>query len=94
MIAVSPMRPNFLLVMPPVEVAAARLPKLSQATAPTVPRDFGFVFCVSLCFFVVSVLKTPVATAPGSDKKVTNPVATASGSDKKLAKSAGYSPWR
>ena len=37
------MRPNFLLVIPPVEVAAARFPKESQATAPTVPiADLGF----------------------------------------------------
>ena len=34
----SPTRPNFLLVMPPVEVPAARLPIWSSATAPTVPN--------------------------------------------------------
>src|SRR5258708_28309023 len=32
------MRPECLLVMPPVEVAAARLPSRSIATAPTVPN--------------------------------------------------------
>ena len=37
MIAVSPTRPNFLFVMPPVDVAAAKWPLRSQATAPTVP---------------------------------------------------------
>ena len=36
MIGESPMRPQRLFVMPPVEVAAARLPFLSRATAPTV----------------------------------------------------------
>ena len=40
MIGESPTRPHFLPVMPPVEVAAARLPVASSATAPTVPiRD-------------------------------------------------------
>ena len=34
------MRPYFLLVMPPVDVAAAILPLASQATAPTVPNFF------------------------------------------------------
>ena len=38
MIGESPMRPQRLLVMPPVDVAAARLPFLSRATAPTVPK--------------------------------------------------------
>ena len=33
----SPTRPNRLLVRPPVDVAAARLPARSSATAPTVP---------------------------------------------------------
>src|ERR1044071_6652394 len=37
MIGLSPTRPGNLPVMPPVEVAAARLPCLSRATAPTVP---------------------------------------------------------
>src|SRR6218665_2205900 len=34
----SPTRPTRLLVMPPVEVAAARWPCMSSATAPTVPN--------------------------------------------------------
>src|SRR5690606_14979723 len=34
----SPMRPHFLLVMPPVLVAAAMWPWRSSATAPTVPK--------------------------------------------------------
>src|SRR4051812_35140857 len=34
---VSPTRPKRLLVIPPVLVAAARLPNRSSATAPTVP---------------------------------------------------------
>lgn len=38
MIGESPILPYFLLVSPPVEVAEAKLPKLSQATAPTVPN--------------------------------------------------------
>jgi len=33
----SPIRPKRLLVIPPVDVAAARLPYESRATAPTVP---------------------------------------------------------
>ena len=33
----SPTRPGILLVNPPVDVAAARLPAASSATAPTVP---------------------------------------------------------
>src|SRR5260370_268403 len=37
MMGESPTRPAFLFVVPPVEVAAARLPFLSSATAPTVP---------------------------------------------------------
>ena len=37
MIGVSPTRPGNLPVMPPVEVAAARSPRQSRATAPTVP---------------------------------------------------------
>ncbi len=37
MIGESPTRPHFLPVMPPVEVAAARLPCAASATAPTVP---------------------------------------------------------
>ena len=40
-IGVSPMRPHRLLVMPPVEVAAATLPEASSATAPTVPNFFS-----------------------------------------------------
>src|SRR3984885_10063445 len=39
MIGESPTRPWRLLVMPPVEVAAARSPLASSATAPTVPCD-------------------------------------------------------
>ncbi|MNY77357.1 hypothetical protein D3C86_2172290 [compost metagenome] len=34
----SPTLPYFLFVIPPVEVAAARFPFLSSATAPTVPN--------------------------------------------------------
>mmetsp|Transcript_14620 Transcript_14620/g.24950 ORF Transcript_14620/g.24950 Transcript_14620/m.24950 type:complete len:303 (+) Transcript_14620:580-1488(+) len=37
MMGVSPTRPDILLVRPPVEVAAARLPLRSRATHPTVP---------------------------------------------------------
>src|ERR1041384_394092 len=37
MIGLSPMRPGSLPAMPPVEVAAARSPSRSRATAPTVP---------------------------------------------------------
>ena len=37
MIGVSPTRPGNLPVIPPVEVAAARSPRQSRATAPTVP---------------------------------------------------------
>ena len=37
MMGESPTRPKRLLVRPPVEVAAARLPFESSATAPTVP---------------------------------------------------------
>jgi hypothetical protein len=39
MIGESPIRPTGLLVSPPVEVAAARFPPLSSATAPTVPSS-------------------------------------------------------
>jgi len=39
MMGESPTRPAFLFVVPPVEVAAARLPFLSSATAPTVHVD-------------------------------------------------------
>ena len=45
MMGESPTRPQRLPVMPPVEVAAARLPSASSATAPTVPkatRSFSF----------------------------------------------------
>ncbi len=38
MMGESPTRPQRLPVMPPVEVAAARLPCRSSATAPTVPK--------------------------------------------------------
>ena len=38
MIGLSPTRPAIFAAMPPVEVAAARLPWASRATAPTVPR--------------------------------------------------------
>jgi hypothetical protein len=38
MMGESPTRPHRLLVSPPVDVAAARLPLRSTATAPTVPR--------------------------------------------------------
>ena len=41
MMGESPTRPGRLLVMPPVEVAAARLPAPSRATAPTVPWVVG-----------------------------------------------------
>src|SRR5439155_25053510 len=34
----SPTRPYFLFVRPPVEVPAARLPCVSSATQPTVPK--------------------------------------------------------
>jgi hypothetical protein len=37
MTGVSPTRPGDFAVMPPVDVAAARLPFRSRATAPTVP---------------------------------------------------------
>src|SRR6266702_1749009 len=42
MIGESPMRPQRLLEMPPVEVPAARPPCWSRATAPTVPRSLAF----------------------------------------------------
>ena len=38
-IGVSPMRPSHLPVIPPVEVAAARRPLQSMATAPTVSES-------------------------------------------------------
>src|SRR5947207_10824995 len=41
MIGESPTRPGRLLVIPPVEVAAARFPSPSSATAPTVPCAAG-----------------------------------------------------
>src|SRR5947208_4161174 len=41
MIGESPTRPNRLFVVPPVDVPAARLPLMSSATAPTVPRCLG-----------------------------------------------------
>jgi hypothetical protein len=46
----SPSRPKRLFVMPPVEVAAARLPWTSSATAPTVSRSFSsFSFLSASC---------------------------------------------
>ena len=39
MIGVSPTRPGSFSCMPPVEVAAARWPRASRATAPTVPTS-------------------------------------------------------
>ena len=42
MMGESPTRPTCLLVSPPVEVAAARLPARSSATAPTVPLGSAF----------------------------------------------------
>ena len=47
------MRPQRLPVIPPVEVAAARLPSLSIATAPTVPTTDGvlaYAFLLGLGF--------------------------------------------
>src|SRR5438045_3166796 len=38
MMGESPTRPYCLLLMPPVDVPAARLPSLSSATQPTVPN--------------------------------------------------------
>ncbi len=43
----SPILPHFLLVIPPVEVPAAKFPFISIATHPTVP-NFEDEFC---CFF-------------------------------------------
>ena len=52
MMGVSPTRPEILPVRPPVLVAAAKFPRVSRATQPTVPRpgassgvvdDFGFL---------------------------------------------------
>src|SRR2546429_9053274 len=47
MIGGSPPRRGRLLVTPPVEVAAARLPSPSRATAPTVPAAAGTVGAVA-----------------------------------------------
>jgi hypothetical protein len=44
----SPTLQNILLFIPPVEVATAKLPDLSKATAPTVPRSL----------FVIRVFQT------------------------------------
>jgi len=41
MMGESPTRPWRLFVIPPVEVAAARSPAASNATAPTVPCEEG-----------------------------------------------------
>src|SRR2546421_286269 len=38
MMGESPTRPNRFMLVPPVDVPAARLPALSSATAPTVPN--------------------------------------------------------
>src|ERR1051325_7871132 len=51
MIGVSPMRPYILFVVPPVDVAAARLPLWSSATAPTVPKRFSSARSSSACGF-------------------------------------------
>ncbi len=55
-IGTSPTLPNFLFVIPPVEVAAAKFPFLSKATAPTVPNfsvlslfDDSFSRCKIFC---------------------------------------------
>ncbi len=47
MMGESPTRPRIFIIMPPVEVPAARFPYPSSATQPTVP----FLFCDSSCFF-------------------------------------------
>ena len=39
MIGASPILSHFLLVIPPVEVPAAKFPALSKATQPTVPAE-------------------------------------------------------
>ena len=44
MIGVSPTRPGLFAVIPPVEVAAAMLPLVSMATAPTVSHP-GHLDC-------------------------------------------------
>ena len=43
----SPILPHFLLVIPPVEVPAAKFPFISIATHPTVPNFEGLFFCFS-----------------------------------------------
>ena len=50
-IGVSPTRPGILFVIPPVEVAAAIFPSLSNATAPTVPILSSIMFLV-MSFFL------------------------------------------
>src|SRR5438876_2578915 len=45
MMGESPTRPRCLSVSPPVEVAAARCPAPSSATAPTVPLPGGLAAC-------------------------------------------------
>ena len=53
MIGLSPTLPYFFLLIPPVDVAAAKLPNLSRATAPTVPY-FGSYFLFSSFYFIDS----------------------------------------
>ena len=48
MMGESPIRPNLLLVIPPVEVAAEIFPFMSRATAPTVPNLRSPVSVLSL----------------------------------------------
>src|SRR6185436_2728059 len=50
----SPTRPNSLLVVPPVDVPAARLPSRSSATAPTVPYFFSSGTLYDECSLLVS----------------------------------------
>ena len=54
----SPTLPGILLVIPPVEVAAARFPFISIATAPTVPILFIEIFSTAaLCLIFRTLLR-------------------------------------
>ena len=63
----SPIRPYRLLVIPPVDVPAAKLPCWSRATAPTVPV-WDWVFCT--VFFAFCVLAAGPAGAASSGYEV------------------------